>query len=217
MKKDRSTGMDDKYWEGISSLREERTLKGRADKPYYKGLDQLSNEEMKWDFEDFMQAAQQVDATTGKRGGKRIKLRVWLYAAASIAVLACGFLFLKSDENRTGTVDDRQLSAVTTVLPNAVDSVDDTANGDGGERVHVAETPQEKAFRKVAAAQGAENSTKPEVVVPNEESYVIVNGKPVYDEAEAQEIVLASLKIMVVNFQEGKNALEKVKYINVEL
>ena len=54
-------------------------------------------------------------------------------------------------------------------------------------------------------------------VEPEQEAYVIVNGQPVYNEEEAEQIVLASLKIMTNNFQEGKHALEKVKYIHVAL
>lgn len=215
MKKDKSTGMDDKYWKGISSLQEERALKGQVDKPYFKGLDQLSEEDMNWDFEVFMEAAKHVDNTSGKRIGKGIKLRFWLYGAAAAAILVGGFVFFKSDENRITTYENKRLSAVAR-SPDIVDSVDDKANGNQEEHVHRLVTPQKKVYNNVASTTRPE-TTKPEVVGSEEESYVIVNGKPVYDEAEAQEIVLASLKIMAIHFQEGKNALEKVKYINIEL
>lgn len=212
--------MDDKYWEGMSSLEEERALKKRSEDPYFKSLNALSQDSMKWDFEEFMMKAA-GDVKSMEPSVQKSKLRrVWLSVAAAVALLIVGFVFVQSLEREPTQLHQQPTVALVEPSASAIaDGPKIMAQPDVKEplpRLNPRKQPSKKGPIQEMAIDG-KASEKQEPLHEEEEAYVIVNGKPVHDEAEAEEIVLASLKIMAANFQEGRNALEKVKYISVEL
>ncbi|GHE23036.1 hypothetical protein GCM10017764_00040 [Sphingobacterium griseoflavum] len=206
--------MDEKYWEGISSLREERSLKKKAEQPYYEQLDQLAKSEMKWDFDDFVQ----MTAESTEKGyivPSKSKSRWWVLASGMAASLALvlGFLFFKSNDSEEVVVSAAKHSSKipsSATLPDAplvqVDVPSDVATKN-----------TRKQPKKRIAVQPQPQEMMDDLTQTGDDAYVFVNGKPVYDQEEAEEIVLASLQMMTANLQEGRNALEKVKYIQVEL
>ncbi|WP_133641113.1 hypothetical protein [Sphingobacterium paludis] len=213
MKKDRSTKMEDKYWEGISSLQEEKILKTNADEPYFNGLNELSEEKMDLEFDTFMEMAEGSDGIVDDTK-KKSKLLYVTYAAAAIALFVAGLFFLRNMPHQEAKYQQPQFSDVS-IVPKAVDVQESKV---GQEQPSYAEVSKKENKQNKHKNSGPRSETVSLLEQePTEESYVILNGQPVYDQEEAEQIVLASLKIMASNFQEGKHALEKVKYINVEL
>lgn len=214
MKKDKSTEMDDKYWEGISSLQEEKDLKNGADKSYFRGLNELGKEEMKWDFDDFMAQADKTDKIIKPIRTNNNRRTMIAYAAAAVAILTVGLYLWKPMTATREVFQDPQVSTVK-LAPRAIDvkEVDTVATSS----LAVIKTSKKKKVKKSIAPVSPPLMTTEASVPDEEEAYVVVNGQPIYNQDEAEQIALASLKIMASNFQEGKNALEKVKYIHVEL
>lgn len=206
--------MDKKYWEGISSLNEERSLKQKSDNPYFEELDELAKSEMDWEFDDFMAMEEsEKEQAHNDDASKLRRRRIWIGVTAAASILAAGFLFLRTQDAKVD-VFKRATFAKVTLSPE--DFTDRPAIGEQ-KPSYVVANRYSGSDKKQQATRPTEVKSTAELEIPEEEAYVIVNGKPIYDEKEAEEIVLASLKIMTTNLQEGKNALEKVRYIQVEL
>lgn len=203
--------MDEKYWEGKSSLNEEKTLKNESEDSYFEGLAKLSTEKMKWEFADFMDAVEQEEAQTAKKTRRLGLVKLCACCAAAVAILVAGFFFLKQPQSGTANFQQPQFATVE-ITPR---------------KNQIYESKEEKPIRDALITPTKKQKEKVTVTPKNrkidlaseaaDEAYVIVNGQPVYDQEEAEQVVLASLEIMTNNFQEGKYALEKVKYIHVEL
>lgn len=212
MKKDKSTEMDDRYWEGISSLNEERKLKEQKNQSYFNGLDEIAKEEMKWDFEDFMETVNVSPTPKPSQRRSSMLIRLFAYGAAAVAILAVGFFFLRSKES-TGEMFQSPAFSSVELVPQQIDTANRNVDT---QRYAQLNTKKSWKNKGKLGLNKTEEITLP-TVDPEKGAYVIVNGQPIYNEEEAEQIVLASLKIMTANFQEGKHALEKVKYIQVEL
>jgi len=212
MKKDKSIKIEDKYWEGISSLKEEKMLKSKGDEPYFDALNELSKEKMDLEFESFMGMVEGSQMVVEKKPNQ-IKLLFFTYGAAAIALFFTAFFFLQNNEQKEGDYQRPRFSSVK-VVPQTV-QLQESGKPDAPYYVAIdtKHAKEKKPTKHIVKPEIASISAEE----PADDSFVIVNGKPVYDEEEAEQIVLASLKIMASNFQEGKHALEKVKYINVEL
>lgn len=206
--------MDKKYWEGISSLNEERSLKSESDNPYFEELDKLAKSEMDWEFDDFiaMEASEVEQARTDYSSRPR-RLKIWIGVVAAASILVAGFLFLRTQDSNVD-VFERATFAKVTLSPA---DLKDTSAIEEKKPSYVVVNRYSPSSKKQQTKRSVEDESTSVLGIPEEEAYVIVNGKPIYDEKEAEEIVLASLKIMTTNLQEGKNALDKVRYIQVEL
>ncbi len=203
-----------KYWEGVSSLNEERSLKRESDNPYFEELDKLAKSEMDWEFDDFM-AMTETNKEQEHNGDRRRRLHwgIWGGTIAAASILVAGFLFLRTQDTQIH-VFERATFAKVTLSPA---DLKDTPAIEEKKPSYVLVKRDSRASNKQHNKRSAEDESTAGLAIPEEEAYVIVNGKPIYDEKEAEDIVLASLKIMRTNLQEGKNALDKVRYIQVEL
>lgn len=218
MKKDKSTELEGNYWEGISSLEQERNLKEQGSDVYFNGLKEAKAHEMDWTFDDFIAQAQKQKMVKPVLK-KWSSLQLWACGAAAVVLLFTGIFYMRSDLGEA--VDSRALAHVP-----MLDSPDHTEERNIKEQpVSDGHTVQENTFvRKSLIGTQAQVPRETEQAVLEvtesesleEQAYVVVNGQPIYDGDEAEKIALASLQIMVDNFQEGKEALEKVKYIKVE-
>ncbi|KGE13628.1 hypothetical protein [Sphingobacterium deserti] len=212
MKKDKSTKIEDRYWEGVSSLEEEKILKSQKDEPYFDGLNELSKEKMDLEFDSFMDMLEEPAKIVAKKPKYR-NLLFFAYGAAAIALFVTGFFFLHDKEEKGDSYQQPQFSSVK-IAPKLVEPQEsEKREAPYYVAVDTKHTKEKKHTKHIATPE----TVTIQAEEPADDSFVIVNGKPVYDEEEAEQIVLASLKIMASNFQEGKHALEKVKYINVEL
>lgn len=214
MKKDRLKDLEDRYWEGKTSLADEQCLKEVRDNTYFKSLKAAKKEQMDWGFDDFIHQAEEVEERV-IQASEPIGRPIWKYMAIVAALFLTGFLFLKDrrtspdiKETNVHVVQEAGKEGSTNLLvePDILAIIRDEKE--------VRTMPQRmEGMRQEARKE------KPvqEYTAPNEEAYVLVNGMPIYDESEAEKIVLASLQLMADNLQEGREAVEKMKYIKVKL
>jgi hypothetical protein len=223
MKRDRSTDLEDKYWNGTSSLEEERRLKRQKKLDYFGGLKEAKHERMDWAFADFVERTDASVIQSEKEKGWAGRL--WLYGAAATVVLSLGIWAMVGENSGPEEVAQMKHTALVEPLPISKGDPKDeepaldrpAAGRHRGRSVAARVTNPPAQNRSVVSARSAQEETSEREAANEHEAFVIVNGKPVYNEEEAEEIALASLKLMVNNFQEGKEALEKVKYIKVTL
>jgi len=217
MKKGRLKDLEDRYWEGKTSLEEEKYLKSMAEDPFFQVLSEQQKNQLEWRFENFLEQAE--DHRRGK--SEQVKRKVipfWRYAGIAAALLILVFIFLKDREPKISEQKPERYTSQEQIPP----------DGDVTEVLPTHDNPFANKEREQTVAVALPEKKQPhldnELSVPHQprieiarEAYVLVNGKPVYDEEEAEKIVLASLQIMANNFQEGKEAIGKMKHIKIEL
>lgn len=54
MRKDKLKGLESKYWDGKSTLNDERTLESDTSDPYFKKLKEAKEEQIDWSFDKFL-------------------------------------------------------------------------------------------------------------------------------------------------------------------
>ncbi|WP_437921720.1 hypothetical protein [Sphingobacterium sp. LRF_L2] len=218
MKKDKLKESEDRYWKGTSSLKDELELKQNADSNYFNGLHQLSNERVDMDFEDFLTNIDLRDKKVSPKKGKERVIYNLLYYVAAVVLIISAFLFFepfKADNQAT----IRPQFAEVKLIPKSSKSLSESIAVQNADRetdkliVHAIPNRLSKKREKQIIEGEKEIAGESDAI----ESFVMVNGKPIQDEVEAEEIVLASLKLITTNLYEGKEAIEKVKYIHVEL
>lgn len=217
MRKDKLKGLENKYWDGKSTLKDERTLKTDTNDAYFRKLKEAKAEQMDWSFDKFLHQASEKPETVIKLEHKRRIKSIWKYISIVAAFVLVGFIFFK---NR-GLDDIPNEEIVYTALDDTEKKNKETTGGaedtdinrEAKEAISLIQEihPQQLPKRKTLSSS--------KVVEPKEsleKAYVVVNGQPVYDE-EAEELALASLNMVIANLKEGKQAIEKIKYLKVEL
>lgn len=222
MKNDKWNAIKAKYFQGLSSLAEEKDLKRQSEDPYFHTLKEEGQESMDWDFDQFLDAAARK-ALVVPLVKKSFRNSILKYVSGIAALFIGGFLiyaFLQQHKpevvhvvKNTDQVPSKSIdrSVAVPVLPiQAIPT----------ERVLPHTEPQAtlvKAKRKkINKAAPIVNNEALEMEQP-EETYVVVNGKAITNRDEAEAITRNSLILMASNIQEGRSALEKMKYIYVEL
>lgn len=209
MKKDNWKEVKDKYWQGKSSLKEERLLKDKG--YYFERLQEAKAEKMDWTFEEFLAKA---EAEPQQAPAKRKTIPLWKYAGAAAAMLLIGFaLYHAPLPQQNGNKETIALQKET--------APGDSQHKDLGLDVNVKEkaAPDMLEQTKETLVNRADQPAKeaaPTGDSADERPMVLVNGKPVYDE-EAIKIIEASLYVVTSNLKEGKHAIEKIKHLNIKL
>lgn len=214
MSKDRLEDLENKYWKGKSSLEDEQSLKAREDNVYFKKLKAAKEEQLEWGFDEFL--------FTAREGGnkkelvyKRITKPIWKYIGVAAALLVVGLFFLKNrSEEPKVTGDEKPYVRRDVEKKSPINTSHDISDQENEEEKPAELTRIAKQKIEMKQVVPAEMG---QAVRETEEAYVMVNGEPVYDAQEAEQIILASLQLVVSNFQEGRQAVEKIKYIKVEL
>ncbi|MFD1769164.1 hypothetical protein [Sphingobacterium suaedae] len=224
MRKDKSTELLDNYWNGISSVEEERQLKKQKNEAYFQALKDSRNERMEWSFDEFLRTASQGDKHLQRTENRHI-IRVWSCCAAAVVLVVIGAVYLYNYQTEM-LGDDAGKEKISLVQKATRRSPDrnieqpsqitgEWDNPDSGADRVLPINRSKK--REVAATSDKNKALLPDALPDEKEVFVVVNGKPIYNQKEAEGITIASLKLMVNNIQEGKEALEKVKYIKVSL
>lgn len=214
MSKDRLEDLENKYWEGKSSLEDEKFLKATEDDSYFKGLKTIKDEQLMWNFDDFISQTEAEAKKEKEPAHRRVRKPIWKYIGVAAALLTVGFLFLKNPvtesellEEENSDVLQERTKGPSTSLPTIPNILSDKGKEEKTSPAPLRLVEKKSENREAIAAEQA----------LAEEAYVMINGKPVYDEQKVEEIILASLQLMASNFQEGRQAIEKIKYIRVEL
>jgi hypothetical protein len=226
MKDKKLKELEEKYFNGQSSLEEERVLKS-SDDAFFQSLNQEKNRTMDWSFEDF-----QSEINDDK---KRIIWwnNSWIkYAAAAMLLMAIGIaLFL----NRESTMQVPVLAEKETLKPvdkkpiehqNADAGVsnanDGTPSVESGRALQLAKTFKRPKVKK----QAKEWTEKTQIVAEGLQSvesasyqadYVVLNGKPVANEQEAVELTLKSLGLLANNLENGVDKAMNIKQMSITI
>lgn len=215
MKKGKWKKARDKYWEGKSSLQEERSL--LSEDSYFQRLEETKMEKLDWTFDDFLGKVK--DQTQNETIKKRI-IPIWKYVSAVAVLILIGFVFLWDPFSPQKSTDNTITFQEDTIAQDVEKSIiEPERTNPGTERMAEASLPDarertdEKLVKKSESNLG---ETAPIEKYSDERPVVIVNGKPVYDD-EAEEIIEASLYAVVANLREGKQAVEKIKHLKIKI
>lgn len=228
MKDKKRKELEDKYFNGQSSLEEEKELKN-SDSVFFQSLNQEKDVKMDWSFADF---ESQINDDK-----KHIVWwnRSWVkYAAAAVLLMTIGLtLFLNQKSAMQGPVlaknemkerksaekkllDDQNIE---TVVPNANDRV-------GVEESRKVMRTAETFKRPKVKKQAKDWTAKKEVVTESLESttgesyradYVVLNGKPVANQEEAVELTLKSLGLLANNLENGVDKAMNIKQMSITI
>ncbi|MDF2478441.1 MAG: hypothetical protein K0S24_3924 [Sphingobacterium sp.] len=228
MKDKKLKELEDKYFNGQSSLEEEGELKN-SDHVFFQTLNQEKNVKMDWSFEDF---ESQINADK--------KLIVWWkyswvkYAAAAVLLMTIGIaLFLNQDSTIEEPVFvEKNMKDLKPVKNKSIEHQNtEAANPNPNDRIlsdvnrkamQTAETFKRPKIKK----QAKDWTAKKEVVTDNLESatgqayredYVVLNGIPVVNEEEAVELTLKSLGLLANNLENGVDKVMNIKQMSITI
>ena len=228
MKDKKLKELEEKYFNGQSSLEEEGELKN-SDHVFFQTLNQEKNVKMDWSFDDF---ESQINADK--------KLIVWWkyswvkYAAAAVLLMTIGIaLFLNQkptievpvlvEKNMKDLKPAKNKSIEHQNTEAANPNPNDRILSDGSRKaMQTAETFKRPKIKK----QAKDWTAKKEVVIENLESatgqayredYVVLNGKPVANEEEAVELTLKSLGLLANNLENGVDKAMNIKQMSITI
>ncbi|HAL53281.1 MAG TPA: hypothetical protein DCP78_13955 [Sphingobacterium sp.] len=228
MKDKKLKELEEKYFNGQSSLEEERALKS-SDDAFFQSLNQEKNRTMDWSFEDF-----QSEINDDK---KRIIWwnNSWIkYAAAAMLLMAIGIaLFLNQEPTtRVPVLAEKEMKELKsadkklieqqneeTVVSNANDG---TPSVESGKTLQIAETLKHSKVKKRAKAWTEKKKIVAESLQsvesePYQADYVVLNGKPVANEQEAVELTLKSLGLLGNNLENGVDKAMNIKQMSITI
>ena len=228
MKDKKRKELEDKYFNGQSSLEEEKELKN-SDSVFFQSLNQEKDVKKDWSFADF---ESQIN------GEKKYIVwwnRSWVkYAAAAVLLMTIGLsLFLNQESIIQGPVlakkETKELKPankkplgdqnIEIAVPNNNDGV---SMEDSRKAMRTAETFKRPKVKK----QTKDWTVKKEVVSESLEStigesyradYVVLNGKPVANEEEAVELTLKSLGLLANNLENGVDKAMNIKQMSITI
>lgn len=228
MKDKKLKELEEKYFNGQSSLEEEGELKN-SDHVFFQTLNQEKNVKMDWSFDDF---ESQINAD--KKRIVRWKYSWVKYAAAAVLLMTIGIaLFL----NQESTIEEPVLveKNMKDLKPAKNKFIEhqntEAANPNPNDRIlsdgsrkamQTAETFKRPKIKK----QAKDWTAKKEVVTENLESatgqayredYVVLNGKPVANEEEAVELTLKSLGLLANNLENGVDKAMNIKQMSITI
>ena len=228
MKDKKLKELEDKYFNGQSSLEEEGELKN-SDHVFFQTLNQEKNVKMDWSFDDF---ESQINAD--KKLIVRWKYSWVKYAAAAVLLMTIGIaLFLNPDSTIEGPVFvEKNMKDLKPVKNKSIEHQNtEAANPNPNDRIlsdgsrkamQTAETFKRPKIKK----QAKDWTAKKEVVTENLESatgqayredYVVLNGKPVANEEEAVELTLKSLGLLANNLENGVDKAMNIKQMSITI
>lgn len=225
MTTDNSKEFKDKYFSGNASLEEEKWLKENEADDFFATLQDAQKEKMDWEFADFLETVQTEKAPVIPIAGRTFKM---YWAAAAVVILAtCGILAFFHGSNEQHNFVQKNIVPVTdssrqyAVVPKTVQGTTIAATNN---IIKKKKTIVPTHYKQYFAAQ--KNHTVPQqntIANGNPDvsgtdssyhaNYVLVNGKPIYDEAKAQEIAIQAVNILKDNVRKGVNDLASIKQI----
>ena len=229
MKDRRLKELEDKYFDGKSSLEEEKKLK-QSDEKFFQFLKEEQDVKMDWSFEDFKK---QVNAD--RKIVKLWRLAAIKYATAAAAVLLF-FVGLSVYINRqtvsTGPILARKTSVLTkrpevkSMVPEAKVETQQDKSSTARHDAQTAMLPRKPSKqisqqRQSAISAGYKKITKQHSAQDMEEryqaEYVLLNGEPVADEEEAVELTLKSLGLLANNLEHSVDKAMNIKQMSITI
>lgn len=229
MKDRRLKKLEDKYFDGQSSLEEEKEVR-KSETAFFQVLNEEKEVKMDWSFEEFTDQVQ-----------KKGRMVIWWnsswvkYTAAAVVLMIVGLsYYIQQQEPETSIVAHQEIRQ-----GQKADAISATGKGVVGEDAKSNETSAigesrtaglipttspkkgsgvKPAENKVAKME-QETAELPQYVQEDnyQADYVVLNGKPVANEEEAVELTLKSLGLLANNFENGVDKAMNIKQMSITI
>lgn len=237
MKTDRSKQYKDQYFAGNSSEAEEKWLKDFSDDVFFKTLREEKEVTMDWSFEDFMEKVEEQPMSVKKiQLTTKPGLSKWYWMAAGFIIFLSlgGYLFFNQKsitdvtatsvaknepvKNNTPAIQEQQTTPPEiNIQPSVI--TPETEKKEITEKENIKVLVQKKPLVKKEKEIIETTSVKSVPETGTEDgynpNYVLINGKPVYDEEEAADLTKKSLNLLASNLDKGIEKVGLIKHLSV--
>lgn len=237
MKTDRSKQYKDQYFAGNSSEVEEKWLKDFSDDVFFKTLREEKEVTMDWSFEDFMEKVEEQPIPVKKiQLTTKPGLSKWYWMAAGFIIFLSlgGYLFFSQEsiteviatsvaknepvKNNTPAIQEQQTPPPEiNIQPSVI--TPETEKKEITEKENIKVLAQKKPLVKKEKEIIETTSVKSVPETGTEDgynpNYVLINGKPVYDEEEAADLTKKSLNLLASNLDKGIEKVGLIKHLSV--
>jgi hypothetical protein len=230
MKTDRYKDWESKFFEGEELTPEEELfLKNESDNPYFSFVKEEKKEKLDISFEDFLKKTEEPKIVALPIVKRKSYTQYWMAASLVLLMGISGFWMFNNPENIAPQIANHTVKPkkVETQKTNLVEENSKTkpvlANQ---ESQNVIETKQDNAvkelvrqeFEKLMAQQNnPTNQQEKQIQVPTESTsdynpnYVIINGKPIYNEQEAIAVTEDTFNYFASNVTQTINHAESAQ------
>ncbi len=223
MKKEELDKLKSKYWEGKTSLQEERRLKAQHEEDFF-ALLRSPQQKMDWEFDDFLD---QVSAEKKPETKKVMFLTARTLAVATAAAcLIIGFFVIdhlgeqKADKIAPVVAQTDSNNQILDAQTRQMRPENTETKNDEPKYTQ----PARKSSESETALLANNNKDQPALVpdvrpapVQQEEAYVEINGVKIYDEQKAIEVTQTALQLATSNLKKGLKGVEHIKYLSIEI
>jgi hypothetical protein len=219
--------LKDNYFDGSSSLEEEKELK-KSDDVFFQTLNQEKNVRMDWTFEDFTSQVHKENKVLTFWWN-----RVWLkYAVAAILLAIAGAaLYINQTQSistKPALVQQRVPDKITAPSESTQKTVAVTESnqdnvGVAQQRLAMLPHRPSKVVNQHKRAKTFSNKKENKKDMPAIEvtdyraDYVVLNGKPVASEEEAVELTLKSLGLLATNLENSVDKAMQIKQMSITI
>jgi len=224
MKKEELDRLKAKYWEGKTSLEEERRLKELEEEEFFTMLKE-PEEKMDWNFDDFMQGVSEEEKPEVKKVVPMTRRIITMTAIA--ASLMLGFFLIR--QMVSSNVDQVKPVIAQTEVNNKILDIENP-EADNREGLQAQEetpdviNPTVKTSRnkqtQMVSNKKSNGKSQERLKVEHaieEEFYVEINGIKIYDEKKALEVTETALQLATSNLRKGMEGVENIKYLKIEI
>ena len=224
MKKEELDKLKAKFWQGNTSLEQERRLKELEDDKFFAMLRE-PEQKMDWDFDDFMQQVNQQEKPKGKKVVP-ITRRIITMAAIAASLIVGLFVIrqiIESNVNKVKPVlvrteSNNQILDMEYPETNDKDGINDQDEIPEIIKPHLKITGVEDSpiIANKKGHQQSKESYKPAQAI-EEQLYVEINGVKIYDEEKAIEVTETALQLASSNLRKGMKGVENIKYLKIKI
>lgn len=212
MNNDKINRLKEAYFEGKTSKEEEKWLKENTDDAYFNLLREEQNQQMNWNFDDFVTTVE--EKVSEKRIGVfSFRKTIYWTAAASVIIAVLGVFVLMQKNTIEKPYYAKQQN--TSEQPETKLVV----NGDNHLPEKIIKEDNQLPTKNVVRARlyPKKEAPNPETEQPTyNPEYVVINGKPVYDLEEAKELTMSSLNLLASNVEKSVSSMENVKHLSIK-
>ncbi len=230
MKSENYEDLINKFYAGTASAEEILFLKNEGildeqDELYARTIDSDREAQMEWSFEEFLNEVPKAKLVTFKNKTNWMK-KALAIAAVAIALLTVYFLLPQTKETLPGKISyvpvqkvDSNAAVAKNILP-VKESKDSTFRN---QKILAATQPvrvlPKKKMEPVTDKEINKQTTKDVLQAQPEfdEYLVMVNGKPIYNEAEAVAITRESLSMVSQNLTSTMDEMKSISSLKIKL
>lgn len=233
MKTDRYKDWESKFFEGEELTPEEELfLKNESDNPYFSFLKEEKQEKLDISFEDFLKKTEEPKIVALPI--KKTSYKMYWMAASLILLMGISALWVFNEPQKIEPAIAKNPDVPKSEIVNPVVQVEETTEqtstpkpvlaNQGSQKVDKTTNDQvvkelvRKEFEKLMAQQETQsNKEEKQIQVPTESTsdynpnYVIINGKPMYDEQEAIAVTENAFNYFASNVTQTINHAESAQ------